>query len=264
MSSYPPAVYNQSMSDICNRRLRPILIRAPWLLLALITLLSGCNFNVKNLAKNDVDMIVDQHIIELQRLTDQLLIKLYKRNPKELAKAPGKTIDRRLQQLSLGQVNRSSHTPPANSSSNSPDYRFAELNRQVGEGALKLAFSPDYGGDRVFAMMVGLKSMLHASYNMQTELFILDKLDQQLLYHSARNLEIINWRLNNVKDQHNQPYLLSNGYHNGVANLSFERLFGKMILIQDMMAKVVADTNNRAITSVLHGVASTTLLPIPF
>jgi len=222
-------------------------------LLVLTPLLGGCDFNVKNLAKNDVDMIVDQHIVELKQLTDRLLAKLYKRNPKELAKAPGKTIDRRLQQLSLERFDDSAQ-----------HYRFAELNQQVGEAALKTAFDPDYSGDRVFAFMVGLKSMLHASYNMQTELFILDKLDQQLLYNSARNLEIINWRLNNLKAADNQPLLLSNGYHNGVANLSFERLFGKMILIQDMMAKVVAGKNNRAITSVLHGVASTTLLPIPF
>lgn len=225
-------------------------------LLLLIPLLSGCQFNVKNLAKNDVDMIVDQHIAELKQLTDQLTIKLYKRNPRELAKAPGKTIDRRLQQLTL--------TAQDNPSNSRRPYRFAELSHRTGEDAIKVAFDPAYSGDRVFALMVGLKSMLHASYNMQTELFILDKLDQQLLYHSARNLEIINWRLNNVRDAKNKPYLLSNGYHNGIANLSFERLFGKMILIQDMMAKVVAGKNDRAITSVLHSVASTTLLPIPF
>ena len=176
------------------------------------------------------------------------MVKLYKRNPRELAKAPQRTVNQRLRQLS----------------SIPPNYRFAELSHKQGEAALELAFQPEYSGDRVFAFMVGLKSMLHASYNMQTELFLLDQLDQQLLYHSARNLEIINWRMNNFKRLDSTPYLLSNGYHNGIPNLSFERLFGKMILIQDMMAKVVADKNNRAISTVFQSVASTTLLPIPF
>ncbi|MEH6472852.1 MAG: hypothetical protein V7752_16550 [Halopseudomonas sp.] len=193
-------------------------------------------------------MIVDQHISELKALTDQLLVKLYKRNPKELAKAPGKTIERRQQQLY----------------SNPPNYRFPELSNRVGSQALELAFSSSYNGDRVFALMVGLKSMLHASYGMRTELFLLDDLDQQLLYNSARNLEILNWRLNNYRADDGQLFLLSNGYQAGIANLSFERIFGKMILIQDMMAKVVAGKNNRTINTVLHSVASTAFFPIPF
>ncbi|MEH6650204.1 MAG: hypothetical protein V7707_09295 [Motiliproteus sp.] len=237
--SLRPAPRAQSFSG----RLLLLLISLPILLSV-----SGCDFNVKNLAKNDVDMIVDQHILELKSLTDRLMVKLYKRNPRELAKAPQRTVNQRLRQLS----------------SIPPNYRFAELSNKQGEAALELAFQPDYSGDRVFAFMVGLNSMLHASYNMQTELFLLDQLDQQLLYNSARNLEIINWRMNNFKRFDSKPYLLSNGYHNGIANLSFERLFGKMILIQDMMAKVVADKNNRTISAVIHSVASTTLLPIPF
>ncbi|MFT5722873.1 MAG: hypothetical protein ACI9W6_003212, partial [Motiliproteus sp.] len=61
------------------------------LLLLILLLLAGCSFNVKNLAKSDIDMVVDQHILELNTLTTQLLIKLYKRNPKQLAKAPEMT-----------------------------------------------------------------------------------------------------------------------------------------------------------------------------
>ena len=224
-------------------------LRSIALLLCLLLGLSGCNdFNVKQLAKSDVDMIVDMHIDELADLTDQLMVKLYKRNPRELNKRPGVSVKQRLRQLSS--------TPP--------NYRFDELNRAVGDAALKLAFAEEFDGDRVFALMVGLKSMLHASYGMKTELFLLDELNEQLLYNSARNLEIINWRLNNFRGTNKQLFLLSNGYQNGIANLSFERLFGKMILIQDMMAKVVADKNNRTINTVVHSVASTTLLPIPF
>tara|TARA_R110001583_G_scaffold38163_2_gene123296 strand:+ start:50 stop:760 length:711 start_codon:yes stop_codon:yes gene_type:complete len=217
------------------------------LLALLVILLTGCSFKMKNLVKGDVDMIVDQHIQELNTLTARLLVKLYKRNPKELAKAPGKTIEKRRHQLAV---------PP-------PNYHFAELSREVGDGALSLAFNPNFSGDRVFALMVGLKSMLHGSYGMRTEIFLLDELNQQLLYHSARNLEIINWRLNNYRGDDGQLYLLSNGVQAGIANLSFERLFGKMILIQDMMAKVVSGKNNRTINTVVHSLASTVLLPIP-
>lgn len=217
------------------------------LLLLILLLLAGCPFNVKNLAKGDVDMVIDQHILELNALSAELLIKLYKRNPKQLAKAPGMSVDDRLQQLSF--------TPP--------NYRFAELNKQAGEQALQLAFSPTFSGDRVFALMVGLKSMLHASYGMRTELFLLDELDQQLLYNSARNLEILDWRLNNNRKDNGQLYLLSNGYQGTVVNLSFERIFGKMILIQDMMAKIVSGKSNRAINTLFHSMASTVFLPIP-
>jgi hypothetical protein len=36
----------------------------------------------------------------------------------------------------------------------------------------------------------------------------------------------------------------------------------KLIAHQDMMAKIVSDSSNRAINTVVHGIASTTLLPI--
>ncbi|MFT5722674.1 MAG: hypothetical protein ACI9W6_003008, partial [Motiliproteus sp.] len=125
------------------------------------------------------------------------------------------------------------------------------------------AFNPKFSGDRVFSLMVGLKSMLYASYGMRTELFLLDDLDQQLLYYSARNLEILDWRLNNNRKDNGQLYLLSNGYQGSIVNLSFERIFGKMILIQDMMAKIVSGKSNRTINTLLHGMASTVFFPIP-
>ncbi len=112
--------------------------------------------------------------------------------------------------------------------------------------------------------MVGIRSMQHASYGQKTEFFLLDELDQQKLYNSARNLEVVAWRLNNHRQQDGSLFLLSNGSHNGIANLSFERLFGKMISLQDMMAKVVSGKTDRAINTVIHGVASSTLLPIGF
>lgn len=210
--------------------------------------ISGCgkSFSIKNLAKSDVDMVADSYVLALYDYSRQLMIKLYKRNPRELAKANGVSVEVRLRQLG--------ETPPT--------YQFPELNNQIANDALELSFDPEFRGDRVFALMVGIRSMLHASYNLKSEFYLLDDLDQQKLYNSARNLEVIAWRLNTYKLPNGEPFLLANGYYQGIPNLSFERLFGKMISLQDMMAKIVAGKTDRTINNVVQGVASTTLLPI--
>ncbi|WP_261843624.1 hypothetical protein [Aliamphritea ceti] len=221
--------------------------------LACSLLLSGCatqnsGFKISQLAKTDIDSVTDAHITELKRLNRQLAIKLYKRNPRELAKVVGNTsIDSRVDLM----FNR-----------NNPQ-RLTELHGLDGINAVPLAFTEDYQGDRVYALMAGMISMLDASYNNKDEFFLLDELDQQKLYNSARNLETIAWRLNSLKQENEELFLLSNGVSpDGVKNLSFERIFGKMIALQDMMASLVAGSSNRTITKVVHSVASTTLLPI--
>ncbi len=45
-------------------------------------------------------------------------------------------------------------------------------------------------------------------------------------------------------------------------NLSFERLFGKLIAIQDDTAQLNANATNRAIKNVIQGVAKFVFLPI--
>lgn len=221
--------------------------------LFIITLVSGCatqstnNFKLSNLAKTDIDTVTDMHIREVRKLSQQLMEKLYKRNPRELAKAaPGTTLETRINQLF----------------SNSRAAGFTELNNLDGIDALPLAFDENYRGDRVFALMAAISGMLHTSYNNKYELFILDELDQQKLYNSARNLEAIAWQLNNRRDSGNELFILSNGSSQGIRNLSYERIFGKLISLQDMMAMLIADSTNRTITKVVHSAASMTLLPI--
>ncbi len=221
----------------------------------LILSLAGCNqqkvrpYQVKSMIKSDIDMVTDAHMEEMSKLAKKLLVKLYKLNPKELTKAPaGMSVDKRIKQL---------FTAPYT-------VRFAELGDYYGIKAVPLAFNEDFKGDRVFAFMVGVTGMIHASYNFQTEFFMLDEIDQQKVYNCARNLERVAWRLNHQKDTDGNLYILSNNIdeESGDLNLSFERLFGKMIATQDMMARIASDKNNRAVNQVLHGVASTTLLPI--
>ncbi|SFG72768.1 hypothetical protein [Neptunomonas qingdaonensis] len=221
----------------------------------LISLLAGClheksrAFDIKNIGKSDIDMVTDAHLQELNILARQLLIKLYKLNPHELTKAPTETtVDKRLGQL---------FSMPRT-------IRFAELGSPYGTTAIPLAFDPDFNGDRVFALMVGVAGMIHRSYNYQDEFFMLDEIDQQKLYHCARNLESVAWQLNQRRDHAGELLLVSNSIDNdtGETNLSTERILSKMISLQDMMARILADKNNRAINKVFHGIASTTLLPI--
>jgi len=222
-------------------------------IIATLVLQTGCatnstnNFKLSNLAKSDIDSVTDMHIQELHKLCRQLTIKLYKRNPRELAKAPGTTVNKRLAQLFSDERIKG----------------FSELNGAKSTAAISLSFNEGYQGDRVFALMAGISSMLYAAYNHQDEFYILDEIDQQKLYNSARNLETVSWQLNNRKDSYGERYILSNGIAtNGIRNLSYERIFGKMISLQDMMALLIADTTNRNITRVVQSAASMTFLPI--
>lgn len=227
----------------------------PLLILMILALLQGCAgnekarpFQLKSLAKSDIDMVTDEHILAINALVRELTIKLYKRNPRELKKGPpGMTLNRRLHQL-LDEPRQINHP---------------ELGSRYGVDAMPLVFDPEFKGDRVFALMIGISGMLHASYSYRAEFFLLDEIDQQKLHNSARNLEAVAWRLSNLRTPEGELFLLTNGIsESGTPNLSFERIFGKLIAHQDMMAKIVSNKTNRAIKNVVVGFASTALLPI--
>jgi len=102
-----------------------------------------------------------------------------------------------------------------------------------------------------------------AAFNHQTEFYLLTEMDAQKLYNAARNTEAVVWKLSNARNLRGEFILLSNGFDvNGVANLSFEREFGKLIGIQDALAKVIEDKNNRAIRFGVVNLASMVFLPI--
>ena len=209
--------------------------------------LAGCSgrpVHIKNVAKSDVDLVADAHLRKMNALMKELTVKLYKRNPRELHKQPY-TVDFRLAQL-FGSHRWSS---------------FSELDDKDRIDAILLSFDDTFTGDRVFALMVGLTTMIRYSYNNQEEFFMFDTLDQQKLYNSARNIEILLWRLANKRNKKNEPYLLTNSTTGEPVNLSFERLFGQMIAVQDMMAIIVADRTNRTINHVVQTLASAVFLP---
>jgi len=221
-----------------------------------IVLLSGCflagcqssvkTFEWKDLAKTDTDLVADTCLREMNRFMQTLQIKLYKRNPNELRKTKTATINSRVEQVFA----------------TSGRLIFDEIGQRQGTDALSLAFRPEYEGDRVFALMVGLVGMVHSSYNWQGEQFMFDSLEPQLLFDSARNLEILAWRLSNTRASQGELLLLSNSQAGEEENLSYERLFGEMIATQDMMALIVAEKMNRSINRVVQGMASVVFLPM--
>lgn len=209
--------------------------------------LSSCTgFEVKNLAKSDIDMVADQFIDESRLLVRELTTKLYKRNPGELAKIPGRTIYSRLDQLQnrKGALN------------------FSELSYRQEIVALELVFDPRFKGDRVFALSVGLGGMLRYAYGYNSEMYMFDKLDSKRLAASAHNIEVLLWRLKNSRRADGSPFLITSEYRGVTDNLSFERLFGKLIVLQEMMARIAGDANYRHLNSAVQA-ASSVFIPLP-
>lgn len=222
--------------------------RLLWWLPLLLALFAchGPEPQLKNLLKSDIDMVVDNHLQQAEALLRELAGKLYRRNPDELKKAANATLEDRLGQLFA------------------EDRRldFAEIQHQRGIDAMLLALEPDYAGDRVFPLLVGLLSMIRSSYNDLPEFYLLDRLDPQKLYNSARNIEVLVWRLKSRLDPAGNPLILTNSLPGEERNLSYERLFGKLIAQQDMMAQIAAEKWNRVINTVVHSAATAVFLPV--
>ena len=216
------------------------------LLLLTLTLVACGGYEFRNLAKSDTDLVADEFIAESRALVLELMVKLYKRNPDQLRKIPGMTVEGRMAQLrvSRGQL------------------LFDELDNRQGIDAMNLAFDPAYRGDRVFALVVGLGGMLRQAYGYKPEMFIYDQLNAPALRTSAQNVEVLSWKLRNTRKPDGGFYLISHEYNGRVDNLSFERLFGKLIVLQDVMARIAGDADDRAVTAAVHTV-SRVFIPLP-
>ena len=207
--------------------------------LTALLLAAGCRNPIdttalNTLAKTDVDMMADTSLQEMNRLMEELLEGLYRRNPQELDKATA---------MSIGQRHDQIFDAPGR-------LVFDELNRRQGTEALNLAFDRDYQGDRVFAVMVGLVGVVRSAYNWQTEQFLFDSLDAQELFSCARNIEVLAWRLSQARDAGGTLLLRTKSQPGEAENPGFERLFGKMIAIQDVLSFVVAGRWERGVNSV--------------
>ncbi len=252
---FVPCLLDNDQFHLFRKELAMIFVRStvPKLLCVVCVaffLLSGCtkphSFHLKNLAKTDIDDVSDIHFNGVTQYIKALTEKLYKRNPAELLKKSGETIETRMEKIFQCPAER----------------RYTEVEMKIGTDAILLGFNQDYEGDRVFAMMYGLYTMVLASYNNKCELFFLDQLSEQNLYYSARNIETFVWRLKNRKKDNGQLFLLTNSLEGPVQNLSYERLFGKMIALQDSMTQIVADRTGRVFKEIVQ-VTGMAFLPIP-
>lgn len=202
---------------------------------------------ISGIAKSDIDNVLDMHIIESRRLLKELMIKLYKRNPRELKKS-----ELKLPQEHIVRLFDLEHT-----------WDFPELEGKHDVDVIKLTFTEEYQGDRVFSFIAGLLSMIMKSYDYKSEFYIFDSVEPQKLYNAARNIEIAIWKLEHDLDSKGELYLYSNSLpEEDVVNLSYERLFGKLIATQDNIATIIADKKNRTVKTVIQRMATAVFLPI--
>lgn len=151
------------------------MLRALWLAV-LGCLLTACAIPVKapdklrNLAKSDTAFFVEAVRSELDQNLANLLVKLYRRNPIQLPK--GVSLEVRIEQLKAPRLN------------------LQEFGSPPPDRLIRSAFEPDFTGDRVFALVGGLQSMVNHAFDHRREFLLLDDLPTaQFVYNSARNIE---------------------------------------------------------------------------
>lgn len=224
--------------------------------LLLMALLSSCAtrvgpdgqresyFDARYLAKTEIDRVIDTNRAELVAGLRRIAEKLYRRNPREWRKAGLPGMEAALDRLFGGRLD------------------FPELEgRREGAAAL-YAFNQAYAGDRVLALMAGLLGMVYSSFENKQEFFVLDDLDEQKLYNCARNIEIAVWKMASTRDVNGEPMLFSNELDPNHPNLSFEREFGRLIGVLDVLSKVVSDKHGRSVTRFAQSVATAVFLPV--
>ena len=198
-------------------------------------------FGIGDLAKADVDMVAEVNVRQSLGYLRELARKLYVRNPNQLLRGGHVSRDAALAALF--------------------DVQDAGPQDPHAADAINLAFDESFGGDRVAMLVGGMRGMLLDGYGGKQAFHLLDRLDPQKLHYLARNFEIAFWKLGHDRDGSGRLFLLSNSLE-GTGDLSFARLAGKLIGLQDHMAQVVADTTNRQIKNVIQGVASMVFFPI--
>lgn len=190
-------------------------------------------------------MVSDIYIDQTRKLLKTLTRKLYKMNPGELTKTPGATIESRILDIFRCPV-----SPPE------PDLLGKKSTK-----AMLAGLEPDYKGDRVYAVVYGLYTMLHMAFNNKCRLYMLDFLTAQNFYNSARNIEILVWRLKTRHTSIDRLCLITNTWEGDIPNLSFERIFGKLIILSDTMALIMAERGDRFVKQAVH-IAGMSFLPV--
>lgn len=201
--------------------------------------------SIGQLAKMDMERLADIEMRENTTSLRLLMLKLYKRNPRELRKSSAGEAEEWVRFVF------DEHT----------DWKFSKINDLQGVDAIHQALSSDFAGDRVLSLVVGLQTMLIKAHGGKTEFYFTDRLDPQSIYNAARNIEIAVWKLSNARDENGQLLLLTNEINDADRNLSYEREFGKMIGTLDLFAGMLAEKSNRVMTRVAQTMATALFLP---
>lgn len=200
----------------------------------------GKAFEFSSVVKNDIDLVTETHQTMVLNGLRELAIKLYKRNPREWKKGGYKSLEMAVNEITADP--------------------FPSIERNTATQEIWLTFDETYQGDRVKVFVAGLESMVLASYDNHRSFYLHNLLEAQKLYDSARNIELASWLIRTKQKSNGELFLLSSADGQQV-NLSFERLFGKMINAQDMMAQIIADRSHRQIKNVIQAIA-TAFIPI--
>jgi len=207
----------------------------------------GDRSSANQLAKNDFDRMADVELSENTQSLRLLMVKLYKRNPQELAKSTSDTAEKMVDWVFEGELQH--------------HFQFNEIDKKQGTDAIFLAFDANYQGDRVLPFIVGLHTMLLKAHGNKKAFYLTDSLNPQSLYNVARNIEIAAWKLSTSRDANGRLYLLSNEVNDKDRNLSFEREFGKMIGRTDLYAISLAEKSQRLISRIMQSIATAAFLP---
>ncbi len=200
----------------------------------------GRGFELTSVVKNDIDLVSETHQRVVLDALKQLAVKLYKRNPHEWQKAGHQSLEAAVAKITADP--------------------FPVVQGKTSIDCIRLTFDESYQGDRVKAFIVGMETMVLASYDGHRSFYLHNMLEAQKLYDSARNIELASWLLRTKYNENGALFLLSTGGSEEI-NLSFERLFGKMINAQDMIAQIMADRGHRQIKNVIQAIA-TAFIPI--
>ena len=200
---------------------------------------------LSRLGKTDFDGLAEVELRENTQRLRLLMVKLYKRNPRELRKSTAGNAEHMALSVFEGRH----------------EWKLGEINEAQGAGAIHQAFRPDFEGDRVLSFIVGLQTMLLKAHGGKTEFYLTDSIDPQKVYNVARNVEIAVWKLSNARDEKGELYLLSNEINADARNLSFEREFGKIIGSLDLYAEALAEKREYSLVHVVQTFASAIFLP---
>ena len=202
------------------------------LILISIIILPSCQNNIlKNIAKTDIDIITEIHVVNAKSHIEDLIIKLYKLNPIYIKKnqnfnSVSQVILDIFKEVNIDEIDKTG---------------------QKNIDLILKGFDKNFTGDRIYYICKGLYGMINASYNYKSKFYLTDpKIDAQKIMNTAINIETLVWRLSNTRDN-GKLIIKTNNIEKNKINLSFERLFGKLINNQENMARIISSQQGRMI-----------------